>query len=152
MLDDQTKNSPPGLKDPTNFLPKMVANCGEDLFIWSSPNFVEKTLQFSAKTCFLFFVFIQFRRRKYIISSKVGQGCKRSPHAKFYSLSTTRTHWLSPPNTIGISSCVAGIAPANIHTHFRTYCRFQTQDQYINLLYNHTSTPMTKDILLSASV
>ena len=31
-LDNQKKNSHPGLKDPTNFLPKMVATCGEDLF------------------------------------------------------------------------------------------------------------------------
>ena len=32
-LNDQRKNSPPGLQDPTNFLPKMVAICGEDLFL-----------------------------------------------------------------------------------------------------------------------
>ena len=63
------KISQPGLKDPTNFLPKMVANCGEDLFFWSSLDFAEKRLQFPAKTFFLFLVFIQFRRRKYIISS-----------------------------------------------------------------------------------
>ena len=45
-----------------------------------------------AKTFFLFLVFIQFRRRKYIISSKLFvklvKAAKAYPHAKFYNLST----------------------------------------------------------------
>ena len=80
------------LKDPTNFLPKMVANCSEDLFFWSSPDFGKKCLQFPAKTLFLFLVFIQLRRRKCIISTKLFvklvKAAKASPHAKFYNVST----------------------------------------------------------------
>ena len=92
-LDNRKKNSHPGLKDPTNFLPKMVATCEEDLFcFWSSPGFGEKCLPFLAKNFFLFFVFIQFRRRKYIISTqlfvKLVKAAKASSHAKFYNLST----------------------------------------------------------------
>ena len=61
------------MKHLANFLPKIVANFGEDLFFW---------------------VFIQFRRRKYsyIISTKLFvklvKAAKASPHAKFYNLST----------------------------------------------------------------
>ena len=92
-LIDQRKNSQIGLKDPTNFLPKMVANCDEDPFFcglhWISG---EKWLQFPAKTFFLFLIFIQFRRRKCIIFTKLFvklvKAAKASPHAKFYDLST----------------------------------------------------------------
>ena len=70
----------------------MVANCGKDLFFWSSPDFGEKWLQFPAKTFFWFLVFIQFRQRKYIIWTKLYvklvKAAKASPHAKFYNLST----------------------------------------------------------------
>ena len=67
----------------------MVANCDEDFFglhllLW------RKQCNFR-RTPFSCFVFIQFRRRKYIISTKVGQGRKSVPHAKFYNLSTDMT-------------------------------------------------------------
>ena len=46
----------------------------------------------SGEAFFLFSVFIQFRRRKYIISTKLFlklvKAAKASPHAKFYNLST----------------------------------------------------------------
>ena len=44
---------------------------GLHLILW------RKHCTFRVKTFFFFFDVIQFRRRKYIISTKVGQGCKR---------------------------------------------------------------------------
>ena len=71
----------------------MVASCSEDLFLFSSsPDFGEKWLQFPAKTLFLFLFFIEFRRRKCIISTKLFvklvKAAKASSQAKFYNLST----------------------------------------------------------------
>ena len=70
----------------------MVANCGEDLFF---PLFLilgKNDFNFRPKTFFLFLVFIQFQRRKYIISTKLFvklvKAAKAYPHAKFYNLST----------------------------------------------------------------
>ena len=90
-LDDQRRNSQPGLKDPTNFLPKMVANSGEDLFfgldLKNDFNFRQRPFYFilfffgqhliSGKNDFnfrrrtFFLVFIKFRQLKYIISTKL---------------------------------------------------------------------------------
>ena len=74
----------------------MVVNSAEDLFFWSSPDFGKKWLQFPAKTFFLFLDFIQFRRSKHIISTKLFvklvKAAKAFPHTKFYNLSTVQTH------------------------------------------------------------
>ena len=86
------ENSQLRQKDPTNFLPKVVANYGKNLFFGSSPDFGEKLLQFPSKTFFLFLVFFPFRRRKYIISIKLFvklvKAAKASHHTNFYNLST----------------------------------------------------------------
>ena len=83
-LDDQRKNSQLGLKDPANFLPKMVANCVEDLFFCGLHLSSGKN-EFNVRRR-PFFVFIQFWRRKYIISTKLF--VKLVKAAKFYNLST----------------------------------------------------------------
>ena len=72
-LNDQRKNSHPRLKDSTNFLRKMVANCGEDLFFWSSFNFGDGNTSFP------------------LSFGKLVKAAKASPHAKFYNLSTACT-------------------------------------------------------------
>ena len=77
-------------------LRKKHFNCWRrPFFFCSSPNFGEKRFNFRQRF-FAFLVFIQFRRRNYVIFSKVRShaNCvwsrlpKRPPHAKFYNLST----------------------------------------------------------------
>ena len=75
-MDDQTKKSQPARINP-KFRPNIVPNCVEDLFFfffWSSFNLGDGVTLFSLK---------YFRR-----PNAFGQGCKASPHAKFYNLST----------------------------------------------------------------
>ena len=72
----------------------MMAICGEDLsfFFLVFTEFCGDNATIFGEDLFLFLVFIQFRRRKYIISTKVFvklvKAAKVSPHAKFYNLST----------------------------------------------------------------
>ena len=69
---------------PSNFTRpfwrKTASISSKELFFWSSLTFGEKTLQFSPKTFFL--VYIQFRRRNYVIFTKI------LLHAKCYNLSS----------------------------------------------------------------
>ena len=69
-----------------------VPNYSENLFFGLHLISGKKHFNFRRR---LFLVFIQFRRRNYIISTEVlskanafGQGCKSVPQAKFYNLST----------------------------------------------------------------
>ena len=77
-LDDQRKNSQPGLKDPTNFLPKLVANCGEDLFLRLHLISGKNDFNLRLKS---------FRQQKYIISTKrfvkLVKAAKRPPMQNF---------------------------------------------------------------------
>ena len=75
-----------------DFGEKWIQFSAKTFFYWSSPDVEEIWLQFPAKTLFLFLVFIQFRRQKCIIFTKLFiklvKAAKASPHAKFYNLST----------------------------------------------------------------
>ena len=73
---------------------KNASTFGEDLFFlfWSSLDIGKSNFDFRQRPFPVFLVFIQFRRRKYIISTKVfvklDKAAKASAHAKFYNLST----------------------------------------------------------------
>ena len=116
VQDDQTKNSQPGLKDPTNFLPKMVANCGEDLFFGLHLILWRKHCNFWRRPFFSFYGLHlilrrkhgNFRRRpfscfsssfnfgdgntsfpqKLVKAAKLSPPPPPPPQAKFYNLST----------------------------------------------------------------
>ena len=87
-LDDQRKKSYEfQLNIAPNFAGKVIQkekhfNRWRILFFWSSPNFGEKTLRFSAKTLFFFGLNSPSATELRNLHLKFGQGCKSVPPCK----------------------------------------------------------------------
>ena len=117
-------------------------------FFWTSPNFGEKTLQFSAKIFFLFgrhsISATELRnlyQSTFAYQMHLVKAAKASPHANFYNLSAGHTHThMEKVFTLFNSSIIfislrVGVGPIsdffNQYRYFSALKSFSTQDHYI---------------------